>query len=559
MQVARSIDRRTVLKSAAGLAADALASPLIPRGAFAESTSPSPDLRAAIIQASSSVANVETSAGKIRGYIRNDIYTFKGVPYGASTAGSARFLAPSKPVPWTGVRTTMHYGPVAPQPKRENWNRDEMAFLLDWDDGYAGEDCLVLNIWTQSLSDSRKRPVMVWLHGGASTFGSGHQLKCYDGENLCRRGDAVVITLNHRLGIFGYLDLSRLGDDAFADSVNVGMLDIVQALQWVRENIANFGGDPGNVTIFGESSGGYEVSILMNMPRAQGLFHRAIVQSGSSLKLNTKDQAAQRTDRVLKGLGLNRSNFSKIQTLPVEQIIEVATKVGGALGARFWVDGQLIPTDPFDPSALKMSAQVPMLIGTVLNEASPIGDPGLEAEFADVEKHATATFGGKAPAIIETARRLHPKASPIEISTLIDLSVAGSLLYNAIKQAQLKSALGGAPAYMYLFAWQTPVLDGRLLALHQSEIPFVFDNTDGCASMTGGGPEPRALAAKVCDAWINFARHGNPSHPGLPDWPAFTKDNGATMVFDSACRLQSYPDRELHDLIVSVIRERTHS
>jgi para-nitrobenzyl esterase len=537
------------MKSAAGLVGGTLVSSLIPRASSAQPAPVSSNLSRASIVASSSVANVETSAGKIRGYICNDIYTFKGIPYGA---GTARFLAPSKPAPWAGVRTTMHHGPVSPQPKRNNWNRDELAFLMDWDDGYSSEDCLSLNIWTQDLGNSRKQPVMVWLHGGAYTVGSGHQLKCYDGENLCQRGDVVVVTLNHRLGILGYLDLSGLGDRRFADSVDVGMLDIIQALQWVRENIANFGGDPENVTIFGESSGGCEVSILMNMPRAQGLFHRAIVQSGSARKLNTKDQAAQRTDAMLKGLGLSRSNFQKIQTLPVEQIIEVAATVGGTLGARPWVDGELIPTNPFDPVAPKMSAQVPMLIGTVLNEASPIGNADLEAQFEDVEKRANATFRDKAPAIIQMARQLHPQAGPIEISTLIDV-FATAVVFDAVIQAQCKSALGGAPTYMYLFAWHTPVLNGRPLAFHQSEIPFVFDNTDRCASITGGGAEPRELAAKVSDAWIHFARGANPNHPGLPDWPAFSYDNGATMVFDRECQLQVYPDRPLHELIAAAM------
>jgi para-nitrobenzyl esterase len=234
---------------------------------------------------------VATTAGTVRGYIRNGIYTFKGIPYGASTAGDGRFLPPSPPTLWRGVRSTMQYGCVCPQPRRDNWKHGEMAFLMDWDDGRPGEDCLALNIWTPSTAsdDARKRPVMVWLHGGALKVGSGHELKCYDGENLSRRGDVVAITLNHRLGLLAYLDLSGLGDERFADSGNVGMLDIVAALQWVRDNIASFGGDPGNVTVFGQSAGAVEVSTLMAMPRAHGLFHRAIVQSGPTLRVGTKE------------------------------------------------------------------------------------------------------------------------------------------------------------------------------------------------------------------------------------------------------------------------------
>jgi para-nitrobenzyl esterase len=553
---ARIIGRRTLIKTATGLASGTLVSSLIPHATSAQQTTAPSDLSRTIIRASSSIANVETIAGKIRGYIRNDIYTFKGVPYGANTAGELRFLAPSKPTPWTGVRTTMQYGCVCPQQKRESWKLDELAFLMDWDDGHPGEDCLVLNIWTPSLSDGRKRPVMVWLHGGAYIVGSGHELKCYDGENLSRRGDVVVITFNHRLGILGYLNLSGLGDDRFTDSVNVAMLDIVRALEWVRDNIASFGGDPGNVTVFGQSAGGAEISALMAMPGAQGLFHRAIVQSGSINAQGTRDHAVQLRDAVLKELGLTSSNIRPIQNLPVERIIAVGTAVASRTGIRWrpWVDGRILPSNPFYPAAPSMSANVPMLIGTVMNETSPIGAPNSELLYEDVEKRARTMYGDKGQSIIEMARRLHPQAKLVELSTLLDADFA----INALLQARRKSALRAAPAYMYLFAWHTPVLDGRPLAFHQSELPFVFDNADRCAPITGGGSEPRALAAKVSDAWINFARSGNSNHQGLPDWPAFTTENGATMVFDSVCQLQSYPDRPLHDLITSAVLDRKH-
>jgi para-nitrobenzyl esterase len=551
--IAGATGRRTFIKTAAGLASGSLVTSLVPRALSVQQPPISSDLGQAIIRASANIANVNTTAGKIRGYIRNDIYTFKGIPYGASTAGAARFLAPSKPTPWTGVRTTMQYGCVCPQQKRENWNLDELAFLMDWDDGHSGEDCLLLNIWTPNLGDSHTRPVMIWLHGGAYRVGSGNRLKAYDGENLSRRGDVVVITLNHRLGILGYLDLSGMGDERFANSVNVGMLDIVRALEWVHDNIASFGGDPGNVTVFGQSAGGGEVSTLMAMPCSQGLFHRAIVQSSNSaLKQGTKDQAAQLRDAVLKELGVIRSNLGPIQSLPVERIVAVGTAVSQRYSPRPWVDGRVLPSDPFDPAAPSISAKVPMLIGTVLNETSPFGNRDLERRYEDVEKRANTMYGNKAPAIIEMARRLHPQAKPLEISTFLDFPFA----INAVKQAQRKSALGAAPAYLYLFAWHTPVLDGRPLAFHESELPFVFDNTDRCAPITGGGPGPRALAAKVSDAWVQFARGGNPNHRGLPDWPAFTTDNGATMVFDSVCHVQSYPDRQLHDLILAAVSGR---
>jgi para-nitrobenzyl esterase len=247
-------------------------------------------------------------------------------------------------------------------------------------------------------------------------------------------------------------------------------------------------------------------------------------------------------------LGVGRSNLATIQKLPVERIIAAGNAVYPRFRLRPWVDGRVIPGHPFDPAAPSISANVPMFIGTVANEFCPIGEPDAESAYTDVEKRARSTYGDNAPAIIEMAERLHPQAKPFEISTLLDVANV-AFAVDSRHQAERKTVLGAAAAYMYLFAWHSPVLDGRPLAFHQSEIPFVFDNTDRCASMTGGGPEPRALAAKVSDAWIHFARSGNPNHPGLPDWPAFTKDNGATMVFDSVCQLQSYPDRELHDLI----------
>ena len=278
--------RREFLSGAAQLAgvsaAAAAGAPGVALGAVRESAG-----KSAITTPANAI--VETSAGKVRGYVRNGIFTFKGIPYAGTTAGDARFLPPAPVTPWTQVRASMSYGPVCPQPVRGGWASDRLAFLFDWDDGHPGEDCLRLNVWTPIADDRSKRPVMVWLHGGGYEAGSSQELPSYDGENLSRRGDVVVVSVNHRLNVFGYLNMAAIGGEKYARSVNVGMLDIVAALHWVRDNVGRFGGDPANVTIFGQSGGGAKVSTLMAMPAAKGLFHKAIVQSGSQLRLATAD------------------------------------------------------------------------------------------------------------------------------------------------------------------------------------------------------------------------------------------------------------------------------
>jgi len=547
--------RRALLKGAATLAGGALLPTAIGAGT---KTAPTANGCGAAVSAGSGKAVVETAAGKVGGYVRNGIFTFKGMPYAAPVGGEARFMPPAKPKPWAGVRSSMQYGQVCPQVARAGWANDEEAWLFSWDDGIPGENCLRVNVWTPGINDNKKRPVMVWLHGGGFQAGSGQELPSYDGESLSRRGDVVVVSVNHRLGVLGYLNLTEIGGAKYASAANVGNLDLVAALEWVRDNIANFGGDPGNVMIFGQSGGGGKVSSLLAMPSAKGLFHKAAVQSGSGLRMVQPQTSAKLAAAVLAELGLSASQLDQLHTLPAHRLIDAGIaairKVAPAGGpARVYnrradragwgptVDGQILPQHPFDPAAPAISANIPMLIGTTLNEfTSGINNPNADAMTdAELAERVKAMYGERSTQIIAAYRKANPKSKPFDLLSFISTV---STRQNAVLQAELKAAQNAAPAYLYLFTWQTPVLDSRPRAFHCAELAFVFDNVDRCVNMTGGGADARTLAARVSEAWIAFARKGDPNHPGLPKWPAFTADKGSTMIFDNKCEVKNDPD-----------------
>lgn len=507
----------------------------------------------------------ETASGKVRGYVRNGIFTFKGIPYADTAAGANRFMPPRKAKPWTGVRSSMQFGNVCPQPPRAGWANDEEAWMFSWDDGVPGEDCLRVNLWTPGINDGKKRPVMVWLHGGGYTAGSGQELLSYDGENLARRGDVVVVTLNHRLNVFGFLNLSHYGSQ-YESSGNVGMLDIVAALEWVRDNISAFGGDPNLVTIFGQSGGGGKVSALMAMPSAKGLFHRAIVESGSLLRGISDEDSAKLAGMLLAKLNLDASSVGKLQDVPPRELEAAAVAVtthpmprsgiidfrhiGSLLGWAPVMDGRVLPLHPWEPSAPAQSAQIPLLVGTTLNEFVAATNHPEFMEMSDdlLKSRVKNVFGDKADSVIAAAKSIYPNAIPFELWSVIAVS---SVRGTALSQARLKAAQGAAPAYCYQFAWQTPVLNGRPMAFHCSEIAFAFDNTDRCENMTGGGQAARDLAARVSDAWIHFARTGDPNHPGLPHWPPLTAESNATMIFDNQCEVRNNFDKPLQDIVSS--------
>ena len=562
-----TLQRRAALRKTAVLLGGLASAALLPATA-AEKTphrsGAAGDGRKGSLIATDGAPIVNTGSGKVVGYLRNGIQTFKGIPYAESTEGANRFVPPVKVKAWTGVRSSRQYGSVAPQAPRQGWANDEEAFMFSWDDGVQGEDCLRINVWSPSVG-GKKRPVMVWLHGGGFSAGSGQELKSYDGENLARRGDVVVVSLNHRLNVLGHLNLAQYGD-RYASSANLGMLDIVAALQWVRDNIEGFGGDPSAVTVFGQSGGGGKVGALMGMPGAVGLFHRAIVESGSMLRLGSEDKSRQLADLIVAELGLSPATIHEIQTLPYEKLIQASTKIlrehastpegtlpnfrriADSLGFAPIVDGSLLPAHPFDPQASMLSADVPMIIGSTLNEfITAMNHPEVEKMTeAELEQKVRGVYGDRTTKVIEAFKQRSPHASPFDLWSHIG---AAGIRQSAIAQAAAKAALGKAPAYLYWFAWQTPILNGRPRAFHCAEIPFVFDNTDRCENMTGGGPDARALAAIMSDAWIQFARTGNPNHPRMPRWHAFSPDRKQTMIFDNKSIHVNGPDDAEQDSI----------
>ena len=507
------------------------------------------------IIAGKGIATVPTESGTVRGYIHNGTFTFKGIPY----AKAVRFMAPSKPDSWTGVRSSMTYGPVCPMDITTTTN-DETEFPFHHDWGYTNENCLSLNVWTPEISKAKKgptdgRPVMVWLHGGGFTAGSSVELPSYDGENLTKKGDVVVVTVNHRLNILGFLDLSGYGEK-YKNSANAGLMDLVSALQWVKQNIDQFGGDPGNVTIFGQSGGGGKVTSLMNSPSAKGLFQKAIVQSGSYITSFTESELAKKVSAaLLKELNLQPNQVDSLQKISYERLnaagkkairkvsdgLKAEGKPTTGLGWGPIHDGNVLPYQPIEPAAIALSKDIPLLVGSTKNEFTPFNPSTRDISMEGVKTTLQKKYGDKTDAYLAAVKKAYPET--VKPSDYIDIDFNFRPL--TVRQANTKAIPGAAPVYMYLFTWQSPVLDGAYKAMHCMEIPFVFDNISRCEEMTGGGKEAQTLADKMSRAWIAFARTGNPNHKGLPTWPPYTAENGATMILDKVNQVKNNPDKEL--------------
>jgi para-nitrobenzyl esterase len=473
-------------------------------------------------------ATVETTSGRIRGLLIEKVNAFRGIRYGASTAGPRRFLPPAKPASWTGVLDTFEYGQEAPQPHPHTEIPEVRATIPDHQ---VGEDCLRLNVWTNGLGRNDRRPVMVWLHGGGFTSGNGGYT-IYDGANLARKRNVVAVTVNHRLNTFGFLHLP--------EASNVGMLDVVAALQWVKDNIAAFGGDPNNVTIYGQSGGAAKVSTLLAMPSAKGLFHKAIVQSGSSVTAVARADAEKSTAAFLTAAGAK--NLGDLQKLTMEQLIE-ASRTAQGLRLSPVVDGATLPRDPFAPDAPAQSANIPLLIGSTETEvtffpATPLDAIDDAALLARV-KTAARVDDAQAKGLIDAYRQGRKGVSNIDLALILESDTR--FRPGVLTEAELKAAQP-APVYMYYFTWRSPVRDGKLKSMHTLEIPFVTENVDNAPSMTGTGRDRLALQDRMSAAWTEFARTGNPNHKGLPAWARFDAQKRATMIFDNECKVVNDPN-----------------
>jgi para-nitrobenzyl esterase len=515
---------------------------------------------------------VDTTVGRVQGLINDRVHTFKGIRYGAAPIGSLRWMPPQKPKRSEVILDCSDYGAPAMQmatgataaPATNFGMQMSRVFTTPSDLKIQNEDCLFLNVWTPG-TDDRKRPVMFWIHGGGFAYGSGGQ-PIYCMEDLARDHDVVAVNVNHRLNIFGYLNLGELMGGAYKSSGTVGMQDLVLALEWVRDNIAAFGGDPNNVTIMGQSGGGAKVSILLAMESAKGLFHKASIQSGPGLTVGRPDTATKAAKALLDELGIKPGDIGALQAVPAETLVAAAFAAEdknrgtaipgmgrgpGGFGYNPIVDGVAITRDPFTPDAPAVSADIPILLGYTKDEMTifTAGSPWFGTMTEDQLKQFMAPLGPKGPALIEAWRKIEPTYSPTYL--FIAAISANFAMRGSITLGERKAAQNAAPVYMWYMAWDTPVGNGLFKSPHTIEIPFMLDSWRRVPQYVGTGPQTAHMAEQIGGAWVAFARTGKPDCPAIPHWPPYDAKTRATMMFDNVSKVVDDPNAEVRKILQS--------
>lgn len=560
------INRRKFLKSV-GLGTIMLgAQPLTALASEALTPGNSPQDRKDIIddgpqvQIGDHIAIADTEYGKVKGYIMRGIYTFLGIPYAADTSGKNRFMPPRKHKSWTGIRPAVFYGNTAPQTVYSRASTSYDMFVDHWNYDEISENCLCLNIWTPGIADGKKRPVIVWLHGGGFTRGNGIEQDGYNGENITRYGDIVYCSINHRLGVFGFTDLSAFGEK-YKDSGNVGLLDMVAAMRWIHDNIVNFGGDPDNVTVIGQSGGGAKVCLLAAMPEMRGLIHKGVALSGSTIRANKPEYSRLLGEYILKEAGLSATEVDKLQDIPWKDYMELAYRASARMereeGSTGMVrgnfgpigDGVHLPQEEFFSSS--SSLDIPMIFCTTFHEWGVNRADSTQEMItaAQAIEQLSEHYGDKAKDIYDAYSRNFPEAKPIEVLILIHSSRLSVIEAATAKKKQ------NAPVYMAWFGFCPSLFDGRMRAFHCLDISFWFLNTDLMITHSGGGSRPRKLSYKMADALLSFVRTGNPNCSSLPKWPEFTVKNGETMIFNDVCEVKNDPDREGRTVLMNYLKK----